>query len=107
MRIVERVTPMLAAASAVSTLACCLPLGGAALLGLGGVLGAAAQYQQWLLPLSAVLLVAGGVQTWYVRRVCQRTSKLSLVVLGFSCVIVLLVAFAPQWMAGFLTDWLS
>lgn len=107
MRIGERVTPILAAVSAVSTLACCLPLGGAALLGLGGLLAAAGRYQQWLLPGSGVLLAVGGVLTWRSRRVCHRTSKVSLVILALSAIVVSLVMFFPQTVAGLLTDWTS
>jgi hypothetical protein len=78
-----------------------------ALLGLGGVLGAVGRYQQWLLPASGLLLVVGGVQIWRSRRVCQRTSRVSLVILALSTIVVLLVLFFPQTVAGLLTDWLS
>lgn len=105
MRIGERVTPVLAAVSAVSTLACCLPIGGAAFLGLGGLLAAAGRYQQWLLPASGLLLAVGGALIWRSRRVCHRTSKVSLVILALSATVVLLVMLFPQTVAGLLTDW--
>lgn len=107
MRVTEKVTPILAMLSAIGTLACCLPIGGVALLGLGGVVGAMARNQQWLLPASALLLVVGGLQVWRSRRVCQRTSRVSVVILAISTVVVALVAFFPQLVAGLLTDWLS
>lgn len=107
MRVGERVTPILAAISAISTLACCLPIGGAAFLGLGGLLAAAGRYQQWLLPASGLLLVAGGALTWRSRRVCHRTSRVTLVILALSSAIVLLVMLFPQTVAGLLTDWTS
>ena len=107
MRITEKVTPIMGAVSAVSTLACCLPLGGAAAFGLGGVLGVAAQYQEWLLPISGVMLALGAGLTWRSRKICQRTSKISLVILGFSTLVVLLVLLAPQAVSGFLADALS
>jgi len=106
-RITEKVTPVMAAVSAVSTLACCLPLGGAAAFGLGGMLGVAAQYQEWLLPISGVMLALGAGLTWRSRKVCHRTSKISLVILGLSTLVVLLVLFAPQLVSGFLADTLS
>jgi hypothetical protein len=106
MRVTERLTPVAAAVSAVATLACCLPLGGAAFLGLGGVLAALGAYQQWLLPLSGVLLAIGSVQVWRTRRLCGRTSWLSVTILATSAVVVSLVAFFPQAVAGFLADWL-
>ena len=107
MRVGERVAPVVAAISAISTLACCLPLGGATLLGLGGVLATLGRYQQWLLPASVGLLLLGGALMWRSRRVCHRTSKLSLVILGASAAVVALVLFFPQTVAGLLTDWFS
>jgi hypothetical protein len=107
MRIAERVTPVLGAFSAVGTLACCLPVAGASMLGLGSLVGAVGAYQTWLLPASGILLAIGGVQIWRSRRVCQRTSKVSVFILVVSAAIVALVVFFPQSVAGFLTDWLA
>ena len=107
MRIVEKVTPVLGALSAVATLACCLPVAGASMLGLGSLFGALGAYQAWLLPVSGLLLAVGGVQIWRSRRVCQRTSKISVAILVVSAAIVALVLFFPQSVAGFLTDWLA
>lgn len=107
MRVTERTTPILAALSSLGMLVCCLPLGGAAFLGLGSVFAVLASYQQWLLPVSGLLLAVGGVQAVRTRRVCKRTSWLSVTILAVSSVIVALVAFFPQTVAGFLTDWLS
>jgi len=107
MRVTERMAPVLAAFGAVATLACCLPVAGATFLGVGSLLAVVGAYQQWLLPVSGLLLAAGGVQAWRTRRVCHRTSWLSVTILAVSAVIVALVAFFPQTVAGFLTDWLS
>jgi len=107
MRVAEKVTPVLGALSAVATLACCLPIAGASMLGLGGLLGVLGAYQAWLLPASGILLAVGGVQIWRSRRVCQRTSKVSIAILVVSALIVALVLFFPQHVAGFLTDWLA
>jgi cytochrome bd-type quinol oxidase subunit 2 len=106
-RVAERLMPVMAALSAVATLACCLPVGGAALLGVGGLLGVAAQYQAWLFPASGVLLAVGGILIWRSRRTCRRSSKVSLIILALSIVIVLTVLLFPQMVAGVLTDWLS
>lgn len=107
MRVAEKITPLLGAVSALATLACCLPIAGASFLGLGGLLGAVGSYQAWLLPASAILLAVGGVQIWRTRRVCQRTSKVSVVILVVSALIVASVFFFPQYVAGFLTDWFA
>jgi hypothetical protein len=105
-RIAEKITPVLAATSAVATLACCVPIG-ATFLGLGGLLALAGSYQQWLLPLSGLLLGIGSLQLWHSRRVCRRTSKWSVAILAASAAIVAFVAFFPQTIANLLTDWLS
>jgi hypothetical protein len=107
MRIAEKITPVLGAMSAVATLACCLPVAGASMLGLGSLLGALSAYQAWLLPLSGLLLLVGGAQIWRSRRVCKRTSKISIAILVVSAVVVGLVLFFPQYVAGYLTDWLA
>jgi hypothetical protein len=107
MRVLEKVTPVLGAVSAVGTLACCLPITGAALLGFGGMLGAMAQYQTWLLPISGLCLALSGGLIWHSRRVCHRMSKTSLAILVFSTLVVLMVLVFPQDVAGLLTDWLS
>ena len=107
MRVAEKITPVLGALSAVATLACCLPIAGASMLGLGSLLGVLGAYQAWLLPASGILLAVGGVQIWRSRRVCQRTSRVSVAILVVSALIVALVLFFPQSVAGFLTDWLA
>lgn len=105
MKVGERLTPMLAACSAVASLACCLPIGGASLFGLGTILVVAGTYQRWLLPLSAILLAAGVALVWRSRRLCHRTSKLSLGILALSAAIVLCIWLAPQAVAGLLAHW--
>lgn len=107
MRITERVTPVLAAVSAVATLACCLPIGGATLLGVGAALAAASRYQQWMLPLSGLLLVVGGAFSWRSRRICHRTSRVSVSILVVSGTVVALVWLFPQTIAGLFANWSS
>ena len=107
MRVGEKVTPILGAITALGTLACCLPVGGVAFLGLGGVLAALGPYQQWFLPASGVLLAIGSVQIWRSRRTCQRVSRVSVAILAISATILLLVLLFPQTVAGWLTDWSS
>jgi hypothetical protein len=106
-RVAEKVAPIMGAVSALGALACCLPLGGAAALGLGGLVGVAAQYQEWMLPLSGGLLALGVGLVWRSRRICHATSKWSLVVLAVSALVVLLVLIVPQTVVGFLADYLS
>lgn len=107
MRIAERITPVMGAVSAVGTLACCLPVTGAALLGFGGMLGAFAQYQEWMLPASGLCLVLSAGLMWRTRRICKRTSKISAAILALSTAVVIAVLMFPQIVAGLLTDWLA
>lgn len=107
MRVAEKITPVMAATSAIATLACCLPLGGASALGLGTVLASLGAYQAWLLPISGMLLAVGGAQVWRTRRVCHTTSWLSVTILVVSAAVVALVWLFPQTVAGLLTDWSS
>jgi len=65
-----------------------------------------AAYQPWFLGASIALLAVGLVQLNHVRRNCHRRPSASFVVFGVSAVIVLLIVFFPQAVAGMLADWL-
>ena len=106
MKHAEKVAPVAAAASALATLACCLPLGiaaAAATASLGAVLS---EYRPWLLAASAVLLIVGVVQLWRVQRACATRNRGSIVILALSATIVILVALFPQVVAGLVADWM-
>lgn len=107
MKHAEKVAPVAAAASALATLACCLPLGiaaAAATASLGAVLS---EYRPWLLAASAALLIVGVVQLLRVQRACAtRQNRGSVVVLALSATIVILVALFPQVVAGLVADWM-
>ena len=78
MRLAERATPVAAVIAALSTLACCLPLG---FLGAVGVAGASVWLQSvrpWLLASASVLLAIGCVQAYVRRNQCRRRSPLSV-----------------------------
>lgn len=103
MRVVERAAPIAAVVSALATMACCLPLGfagAAAALGLSTALG---KLQPWLIAL-AVLFLAVGVLQLYRRKTCRRRSRLSIVMLATSAVIVLAVIAFPQVVAELLAS---
>lgn len=106
MRFSEGVAPITAAISALSTLACCLPIGVATALGSAGVAAALAPFQGWLLGLSAVLIGAGSLQVWRTGRTCHRRSPASLIILAVSATIVATVWLFPEVIAGLLADWL-
>ncbi len=106
MKHAEKAAPLAAAASALATLACCLPLGiaaAAATASLGAVLS---EYRTWLLAGSALLLTVGIVELLRVQRTCATRNRGSLLILSLSATIVVLVALFPQVVAGLVADWL-
>jgi hypothetical protein len=99
MRIIERLTPVAAAVSALATLACCLPLGIAGAVGALG-LGVALEFlRPWLLGLAVILLGFGSWQLYRGKRTCRRRSRLSLVLMGIAGLVVCAVILFPQKLA--------
>jgi hypothetical protein len=99
MRVIERITPAVAAMSALATLVCCLPLGiagGVAALGLSVVVS---RFQSWLIGLAVILLGVSAVQIFRGRGSCHRRSRLSLTLFGVSALIVIGVVIFPQKIA--------
>jgi len=101
----ERMAPVAAVASAVATLACCLPLtaAAAATASLGIVV---APYRTWLIGLSLGFLALAFVQMTRATRVCGRQSRISLAIFWVSVAIVAMVLLFPQVVAALLADWL-
>jgi hypothetical protein len=106
MKHLEKVTPVAAMLTAVTTLACCLPVTFAAAAATASLGAIAAGYRSWLIGLSGVLLV---VAVFQIRsaRACGQRSTASLVILFGSVAVVLLVVLFPQVLAGMLADWAS
>lgn len=106
MKHVEKVTPIAAAFTSLATLVCCLPMGFAAAAATASLSMVVATYQRWFLGASVVLLIVGMVQVQRVQRTCATRPYGSIVVLGISAVIVLLVVLFPQVVAGLVADWM-
>ena len=106
MKHAEKMTPVAAVLSAVATLACCLPVTFAAAAASASLGAMAAQYRPWLIGLSVALLAVGFVQVRSARA-CGRRSTTSLVILGASVGIVVLVVLFPQILAAMIADWMS
>jgi hypothetical protein len=106
MKHAEKMAPVMAAATSLATLACCLPMGFAAAAVTASLGMAVAAYQPWFLGASVLLLVVGGLQLRQTQRACARRSSSSLIVFSLSAVIVVLVVLFPQVIAGLLADWL-
>lgn len=99
MRVTERLAPVAAAASALATLACCLPPGIAGAVGALGLSVALEALRPWLIGLAAVLLGISGFQMYRSGKNCRRRSRLSLVLFGLLAAIVLGVMLFPQTLA--------
>lgn len=97
-------TPVAAAASALLTLLCCLPLG---FLGAAGAAAAAVAFaalRPWLLLASAALLAFGFYQLYRGARCGVRAGRLRIILLGLATVIFVLVVAFPQMVSGWLAD---
>lgn len=106
MRHLEKVTPVMAAVSAVSTLVCCLPLGFAGAAALGTLGAVVAPFRSWLVGGAVVLLLAGVAQIARPQRACRTRTTTSVVILSVCAVVILAIVFFPQLIAGIAADWL-
>ena len=104
----EKIAPVAAAVSAVSCLACCLPLGIAAAAGSAGLFGALAvvmePFRPWLMGISAALLLFGLWQLYSRPATCGRRNRASLAIFWLCAAIVLAMIVLPQVVAGILAD---
>jgi uncharacterized membrane protein YidH (DUF202 family) len=94
------------ALTAVASITCCLPLGFAGAAGAFGLGVAFAAWRPWLIGLSVFLLGLGAWQWARTGRSCRRRSRLSIVLLSLSAVVVLGVMFFPQRIAALMADYL-
>ena len=101
MKVAERATPVAAVIAALSTLACCLPLGFLGAVGFAGLSVWAQSLRAWFLGLAITLLVVGFVQL-YRGNQCKKRSPLSIAMLWVATAIVLLVILFPQMIASLL-----
>jgi uncharacterized membrane protein YidH (DUF202 family) len=100
----EKITPVAAAVSALSTIACCLPSGIAAEAGAAGVGVVVEPLRPWLVGLSIALLVLGFVQLYRSNRSCRRRSPASIVVFSISAIVVVGILLFPQITSGLLAS---
>ena len=102
----EKIAPVAAAATALATLACCLPVGIAAAAATASLAAVVAGYRVWFLIASAILLVVGLVQLSRAQRQCSTRKRGSIAILAISATIVVLVAVFPQVIAAMVAAWL-
>jgi hypothetical protein len=96
----EKITPVAAVVSALSTLTCCLPPTIAAAAGSASLSVLVEPLRPWLLGLSIALLVLGLVQLYRRKRTCDGPSPVSIAVFVISAIFVLGVLVFPQITAG-------
>lgn len=100
MKLAERATPVAAVVAAVSTLACCLPLGFLGAFGLAGASVWLVSVRRWLVAGAVVLLIIGFVQLYRKRGQCARRNPMSITLLWIATAIVLMIVLFPQVVAS-------
>jgi hypothetical protein len=100
----EKIAPLAAVISALSTVICCLPLSISAAAGAAGLGVVIEPLRPWLLGSSMALLAIGFVQLRRFPATCQRRNGASTAVFLFSTMIVLALVLFPQTVASLLAD---
>jgi uncharacterized membrane protein YidH (DUF202 family) len=103
-RLLEKGAPAAAIVAALSTLACCVPLGFLGALGLASLSLRASALRPWLLGAAILLLALGFLQIYSKGAQCRRRSILSVTLFWTAVAVVILVTLFPQlianWIAG-------
>jgi len=99
-----KIMPAAAAFTAISTLACCLPLSLSAAFGLASLSVILDPFHGWLIGISIVFLALGVLQLYRFKRSCRKTSISGNVVFVLAAIIVFGVALFPQVIAVVLAD---
>lgn len=94
--------PIAAIAAAISSVACCLPLGFLAALGAAGAGLFFAKYRLWFVALSPIFLAIGFWQHYRAKTCNIRAHRISGVLLWIATFIVLSLFLFPQWIAWLL-----
>jgi len=102
----ERIAPVAAAVTALTTLACCLPVGIAAAAATASLAAVVSAYRGVFLLASAALLVLGIFQLNRAQRQCSTRNTGSRAILAICGTIVLLVVLFPQVLAAMIAAWL-
>jgi hypothetical protein len=100
----EKLAPAAAVVSALSCMACCLPLGIAAAAGTAGLSLVLEPIRPYLMAVSGALILFGVWQLYRRGRSCPRRSRTSIVVFWTCAAIVALLMVAPQIVASILAD---
>lgn len=101
-RISRTLAPAGAIATALATLACCLPWGIGAALGALGLSVFFARFQVWFLILSVALLLVGLFQILRRAGTCRRRSRTEIALWSIAALIVVALVLFPGWVAALL-----
>ena len=101
MGVTERASAIAAVIAALSTLACCLPLGFLGAAGLAGLSIHLQTLRPWLVGGAVVFLVLGFVQLYRLNH-CKKRSPLSIALFWCSVIVVALIILFPQVIASLL-----
>jgi hypothetical protein len=102
MKVVERGAPVAAVIAAVSTIACCLPLGLVGAFGIASLAVAIQPYRSSLVGISSGLLVITFVQLYIGTKTCRRPARTSVAIFWIATVIVVLILLFPQIIASWI-----
>jgi len=100
MKVLEKGAPAAAIVAALSTLACCVPLGFLGAAGLASMSVWVQPLRPWLLGASVARLFLGCVQLYVRKSACVRRSTVSLVLFWLAVAVVVLVILFPQVIAS-------
>ncbi len=100
MKVLEKGAPAAAIVAALSTLACCVPLGFFGAVGLASLSVSVQSLRPWLLGASVVLLCVGFAQLYLRKSTCTKRSGAGLVLFWAAFAVVVLVILFPQVVAS-------
>ena len=106
-KLTERLVPVGAVVSALSTFLCCVPLPFAGAIGAASLGAAIAPFRYWLMGFSVILLSAGFAQVYREPHACRRQGTASIVILWTSAILLAVVLVLPQLLPTMLADWLE
>jgi len=104
MKPTTKVMPVAAAFTALSTLACCLPLSLSAVIGIASLGVILEPYRGWLVEISLVFLAIGAFQLCRFKRSCRKNSRVGIVIMVVAVIVVAGVSLFPQVIAVLLAD---
>ena len=100
MKLLGKAAPSAAIVAALSTLACCVPLGFLGAVGLASISVWARHSRAWLLAAAIAFLCVGMVQLYFRKSTCVRRSAGSLIFFWIAVVVVILIVLFPQLIAS-------